>query len=172
MVTGAVNIAGVLSVLEQYSLAKTLAQPTLVALSGQQAETLIGGEVPIPIAQVGNRITIEYKEYGVKLVFVPTVLSSPPPSTPSVPRSVSVTETPASPVSPLSCTPLALASTQAKSPMERSVTRPASSVELVWPEPSVTVPVVPLLAASESLVSSRMSRLVKAVPEGAINCTE
>jgi pilus assembly protein CpaC len=74
MVTGAVNIAGVLSVLEQYSLAKTLAQPTLVALSGQQAETLIGGEVPIPIAQVGNRITIEYKEYGVKLVFVPTVL--------------------------------------------------------------------------------------------------
>lgn len=76
MVTGAVNIAGVLSVLEQYSLAKTLAQPTLVALSGQQAETLIGGEVPIPIAQVGNRITIEYKEYGVKLVFVPTVLAN------------------------------------------------------------------------------------------------
>ncbi len=75
MVTGAVNIASVLSVLEQYSLAKTLAQPTLVALSGQQAETLIGGEVPVPVAQVGNRITIEYKEYGVKLVFVPTVLA-------------------------------------------------------------------------------------------------
>ncbi len=74
MVTGAVNIASVLSVLEQYSLAKTLAQPTLTALSGQQAEALIGGEVPIPVAQVGNRITIEYKEYGVKLVFVPTVL--------------------------------------------------------------------------------------------------
>lgn len=76
MVTGAVNIASVLSVLEQYSLAKTLAQPTLVALSGQQAETLIGGEVPVPVAQVGNRITIEYKEYGVKLVFVPTVLGN------------------------------------------------------------------------------------------------
>lgn len=76
MVTGAVNIASVLSVLEQYSLAKTLAQPTLVALSGQQAEALIGGEVPIPVSQVGNRITIEYKEYGVKLVFVPTVLGN------------------------------------------------------------------------------------------------
>ncbi len=74
MVTGAVNIAAVLSVLEQYSLAKTLAQPTLVALSGQQAEALVGGEVPIPVSQVGNRITIEYKEYGVKLTFVPTVL--------------------------------------------------------------------------------------------------
>ncbi len=76
MVTGAVNIASVLSVLEQYNLAKTLAQPNLVALSGQQAESLVGGEIPIPVSQVGNRITIEYKEYGVKLIFVPTVLES------------------------------------------------------------------------------------------------
>jgi pilus assembly protein CpaC len=74
MITGAVNIGAVLSVLEQYNLAKTLAQPTLVALSGQQAEALVGGEIPIPVSQVGTRITIEYKEYGVKLVFVPTVL--------------------------------------------------------------------------------------------------
>lgn len=74
MVTGGVNIGAVLSVLEQYNLAKTLAQPTLLALSGQQAETLIGGEIPIPVSQVGSRITIEYKEYGVKLIFVPTVL--------------------------------------------------------------------------------------------------
>lgn len=76
MVTGAVNIASVLSVLEQYNLAKTLAQPNLVALSGQQAESLVGGEIPIPVSQVGNRITIEYKEYGVKLIFVPTVLDN------------------------------------------------------------------------------------------------
>jgi pilus assembly protein CpaC len=53
-----------------------LAQPTLVALSGQQAEFLAGGEIPIPVAQFGNRISIEFKEYGVKLVFVPTVLGN------------------------------------------------------------------------------------------------
>ena len=76
MVTGGVNIGAVLSVLEQYNLAKTLAQPTLLALSGQQAETLIGGEIPIPVSQVGSRITIEYKEYGVKVIFVPTVLGN------------------------------------------------------------------------------------------------
>lgn len=69
-----INVTAILSVLEQNSLSKTLAQPTLVALSGQQAEFLAGGEIPIPVAQFGNRISIEFKEYGVKLVFVPTVL--------------------------------------------------------------------------------------------------
>ena len=71
-----VNLSAILSVLEQNSLSKVLAQPTLVALSGQQAEFLAGGEIPIPVAQFGNRISIEFKEYGVKLVFVPTVLGN------------------------------------------------------------------------------------------------
>ncbi len=75
MVAGAANISGILSILEQYSLARTLAEPTLVALSGQQAEFLVGGEIPIPTSQVGDRVSIEFKEYGVKLVFVPTVLA-------------------------------------------------------------------------------------------------
>lgn len=75
MITGGVNLAAVLSVLEQYNLARTLAEPTLVSLSGQQAEFLAGGEVPIPVGATGNKITIEFKEYGVKLVFVPTVMS-------------------------------------------------------------------------------------------------
>lgn len=74
IVGGPINVSAILSVLEQNSLSKTLAQPTLVALSGQQAEFLAGGEIPIPVAQFGNRISIEFKEYGVKLVFVPTVL--------------------------------------------------------------------------------------------------
>jgi pilus assembly protein CpaC len=69
-----VNLTAILAVLEQNSLSKTLARPTLVAMSGQQAEFLAGGEVPIPVSQSGSRITIEFKEYGVKLVFVPTVL--------------------------------------------------------------------------------------------------
>jgi len=70
------NLSLVLSVLESNNLSKTLAKPTLVALSGQQAEFLAGGEIPIPVAQFGNRITLEFKEYGVRLVFVPTVLGA------------------------------------------------------------------------------------------------
>jgi len=69
-----IDVAAIMSVLEQNSVSKVLAQPTLVALSGQQAEFLAGGEVPVPVAQTGNRISLEFKEYGVKLVFVPTVL--------------------------------------------------------------------------------------------------
>jgi pilus assembly protein CpaC len=70
------NLSLVLSVLETHNISKTLAKPTLVALSGQQAEFLAGGEIPIPVAQFGNRITLEFKEYGVRLVFVPTVLGA------------------------------------------------------------------------------------------------
>jgi pilus assembly protein CpaC len=73
-VGGGVNLAAIMSVLSQNSVSKILAQPTLVALSGQQAEFLAGGEIPIPVSQFGNKVTIEFKEYGVKLVFVPTVL--------------------------------------------------------------------------------------------------
>ena len=69
-----VNLAAIMSVLSQNSVSKILAQPTLVALSGQQAEFLAGGEIPIPVSQFGNKVTIEFKEYGVKLIFVPTVL--------------------------------------------------------------------------------------------------
>ncbi|MCB9777216.1 MAG: pilus assembly protein N-terminal domain-containing protein [Alphaproteobacteria bacterium] len=71
---GDVDLTAVMSVLEQYDVSKTLARPTLVALSGQQAEFLAGGEVPIPVANQLNNISIEFKEYGVKLLFVPTVL--------------------------------------------------------------------------------------------------
>lgn len=72
---GPIDLTAILSVLEEYDLARTLAQPTLVSLSGQQAEFLAGGEVPIPIGESNGRISIEFKEYGVKLVFVPTVLT-------------------------------------------------------------------------------------------------
>lgn len=75
MLTGSINLAAILSVLEEYNLARTLAEPTLVSLSGQQAEFLSGGEVPIPVAATASKITLEFKEYGVKVVFVPTVMS-------------------------------------------------------------------------------------------------
>lgn len=58
------------------NLAKVLAKPTLIARSGQTASVLVGGEVPIPIAQGGafGSITIEFKSFGVAVEFTPTVL--------------------------------------------------------------------------------------------------
>lgn len=54
--------------------AKVLAEPTLTALSGEKAEFLAGGEYPIPITDADGT-TIDYKEYGVGLTFIPTILS-------------------------------------------------------------------------------------------------
>jgi pilus assembly protein CpaC len=67
----------VLDVLEEEGLSKILAEPTLVARSGESASFLVGGEVPIPVAQGGafGSITVEYKDFGVGLSFTPTVLS-------------------------------------------------------------------------------------------------
>ncbi len=68
-----------LSGLETLGLAKILAEPNLVALSGQEAEFLVGGEFPVPVAQSGtltNVITVVFKEFGIGLRFTPTVLSS------------------------------------------------------------------------------------------------
>jgi pilus assembly protein CpaC len=63
--------------LHQKGLAKILAEPTLVARSGDAATFLVGGEVPIPVAQGGafGSITIEFKDFGVGVLFTPTVLS-------------------------------------------------------------------------------------------------
>lgn len=57
---------------------RILAEPTLMALSGEEASFLAGGEFPVPIVQGGNQagtsITVQYKEFGVRLSFSPTVL--------------------------------------------------------------------------------------------------
>jgi pilus assembly protein CpaC len=65
-----------LSFVEKEGLGKILAQPTLVARSGETASFLVGGEVPIPIAQGGafGSITVDYKDFGVGVGFTPTVL--------------------------------------------------------------------------------------------------
>ena len=62
--------------LEEKGLARKLAEPNLVALSGDTASFLAGGEYPIPVASDYNKITVDYKRYGVSLAFTPTVLSS------------------------------------------------------------------------------------------------
>jgi pilus assembly protein CpaC len=66
-----------LEALESRGTAKTLAEPNIVALSGQEASFLAGGEFPVPVVQSGgsDSITVEFKEYGVGLIFTPTVLS-------------------------------------------------------------------------------------------------
>ncbi|RDV01680.1 type II and III secretion system protein family protein [Sphingorhabdus pulchriflava] len=79
------NIDAVLDALERKGLVKTLAEPTLIALSGETASFLAGGEFPVPVAQNnssgggggGNSggITIEFKPFGVSLAFTPTVLA-------------------------------------------------------------------------------------------------
>ncbi|WP_119300651.1 type II and III secretion system protein family protein [Dongia deserti] len=60
--------------LEQNGLARTLAEPTLIALSGDTASFLAGGEFPIPVESEDDTITIEFKEFGVGLGFTPTVI--------------------------------------------------------------------------------------------------
>ena len=63
--------------LKENGLVKILAEPTLIAQSGQTASFLAGGEFPYPIPQGGqnDNITIEFKQFGVMLLFTPTVLS-------------------------------------------------------------------------------------------------
>ncbi|KVE26073.1 hypothetical protein WS67_17055 [Burkholderia singularis] len=64
-----------LSILEANNLARVLAQPTLVALSGQSASFLAGGEIPVPVPQGLGTTSIDWKPYGVGLTLTPTVLS-------------------------------------------------------------------------------------------------
>jgi pilus assembly protein CpaC len=76
---GALNRGGfsvdvALNALEEKGLARSLAEPNLVALSGDTASFLAGGEFPIPIPGSLGSVTLEYKRYGVGLAFTPTVL--------------------------------------------------------------------------------------------------
>ncbi|WP_395352697.1 type II and III secretion system protein family protein [Variovorax sp. UC122_21] len=62
--------------LEGNGMARVLAEPTLVALSGQSASFLAGGELPVPAPQGLGTTTIEYKPFGIGLTLTPTVLSN------------------------------------------------------------------------------------------------
>jgi pilus assembly protein CpaC len=67
--------SAVLSLLEQHQLSKTLAEPTLVAMTGQEARFLAGGEYPIPLATGFGAVQVNFKKFGIQLTFTPTVLS-------------------------------------------------------------------------------------------------
>ncbi|HEX8166158.1 MAG TPA: type II and III secretion system protein family protein [Beijerinckiaceae bacterium] len=62
--------------LEERGLVRKLAEPNLVALSGEKASFLAGGEFPVPVAGDFNRVTVDYKKFGVGLTFQPTVLAN------------------------------------------------------------------------------------------------
>lgn len=61
--------------MERDGLLRTLAEPTLTAVSGEAANFLAGGEFPIPVAQDNDTITVEFKKFGVGLGFTPLVMS-------------------------------------------------------------------------------------------------
>jgi pilus assembly protein CpaC len=71
---GGLSVDVALNALEERGLARSLAEPNLVALSGDTASFLAGGEFPIPVPGSLGTVTLEYKRYGVGLAFTPTVL--------------------------------------------------------------------------------------------------
>lgn len=72
--TGNITWSGFVDALHQENLVKVLAKPTLVALNGQEAAFLAGGEFPIPVPQAFGLVTIQFKKFGVGLVFTPNII--------------------------------------------------------------------------------------------------
>lgn len=70
---GNVTVNAKLAALEQQGLVRTLAKPNLIAMSGQEASFLAGGEFPYPVPNGLNQVTIEFRQYGVKLNVTPVV---------------------------------------------------------------------------------------------------
>ena len=73
---GSSRFLAAIDALESSGFAYTLARPSLTVLSGQTASFLAGGEIPIPVPSAGSdNVSIEYKEFGVRLALTPTVIS-------------------------------------------------------------------------------------------------
>jgi pilus assembly protein CpaC len=68
------NVGGLLKALQTRGLIQSLAEPNLIAYNGKEASFLAGGEVPVPVVQ-GNQgsVTVEYREFGIRLNFTPTI---------------------------------------------------------------------------------------------------
>jgi pilus assembly protein CpaC len=72
------NLGATIEAMEQQGLVEVLAEPNIIAEDGKQASFLAGGEYPYPTVQgtaggVGGAITIQFKEYGIRLTFIPTI---------------------------------------------------------------------------------------------------
>jgi pilus assembly protein CpaC len=71
---GGFEVGVLLEALESKGMVRSLAEPNLTALSGQEATFLAGGEYPVPVSNEDNTISVEYKPFGIELNFVPTVV--------------------------------------------------------------------------------------------------
>ena len=74
LLSNGVSIDIAIKALEEHGLARRLAEPNLIARSGETASFLAGGEFPIPVSEENGKISVTYKKYGVSLDFKPTVL--------------------------------------------------------------------------------------------------
>lgn len=79
-VSGSDEISAMIHALQSDGVLRILAEPNVIAASGHEATFLSGGEIPVPIASAGSQggstITIEWKEFGVKVRFVPTIVDT------------------------------------------------------------------------------------------------
>ena len=72
-----VNVGAVIKAMQQKNLLQILAEPNLIAVNGKEASFLAGGEFPFPVVQPGNGInavTIQFREFGVRLKFTPVIM--------------------------------------------------------------------------------------------------
>ncbi len=69
-----ITLAPTLNLVMQSGHARLLSSPDLVTMPGRQADFLVGGQIPIPVASGPQQIAIQYKDFGVKLVVTPTIL--------------------------------------------------------------------------------------------------
>ncbi|MCB1438551.1 MAG: type II and III secretion system protein family protein [Nitratireductor sp.] len=74
LISHGANVDILIQALEERGVARRLAEPNLVALSGDTASFLAGGEFPVPVGTGDNDVKIEFKKFGVGLEFTPTVL--------------------------------------------------------------------------------------------------
>ena len=70
------SVSATVEALEETRMLRTLAEPTLTAVSGETANFLVGGEFPVPVGSDDDEITVEFKPFGVNLAFTPVVLSA------------------------------------------------------------------------------------------------
>jgi pilus assembly protein CpaC len=75
------RIYGALKALQRNGALELLANPRLLSLSGEEASFLVGGEIPVPVAQSTSsagvpNVTIQWKEYGIRLHFLPTIIDT------------------------------------------------------------------------------------------------
>lgn len=75
LVSNGFSIDVAIDALEDRGVARLLAEPNLIARSGETASFLAGGEFPIPVSEEEGRVTVTYKKFGVGLDFTPTVLA-------------------------------------------------------------------------------------------------